>query len=74
MMTITAIIRNGRIEVAEPINLPDGTVLTIPVPAAGASSDQSESAADWIRWYDALEPLEFTSDEWHDWQAAREAA
>jgi hypothetical protein len=32
MTTIKAIVRNGRIEVDEPIDLPDGTELRIPIP------------------------------------------
>ena len=32
MSTIKAIVRNGRLEIETPINLPDGTELTIPIP------------------------------------------
>ena len=71
MTTIKAIIRNGRIEVDEPIDLPDGTELTIPIPASSATlgirdedwSDTPEAIEAWIRWYDALEPLDFTPAE-----------
>jgi hypothetical protein len=75
--TIKAIVRNGRIEVDEPIDLPDGTQLTIPIPESpglGVSdkdwSDSPEAIEAWIRWYDALEPVEFTPSE----RAARETA
>ena len=80
MTTIKAIIRNGRIEVDEPIDLPDGTELTIPLPDPSAESgrraadwDETPEAIDaWIRWYDALEPLEFTPAERAAWAAARQ--
>lgn len=78
MTTIKAIIRNGRIEVGEPIDLPDGTELTIPIPDLPATlgvrddewPDTPEAIEAWIRWYDSLEPLEFSSAE----RAARETA
>jgi hypothetical protein len=65
MTTITAIVRNGRIEVDEPIDLPDGTELTIPIPHLPAIlgirdkdwSDTPEAIDAWIHWYDSLEPL-----------------
>jgi hypothetical protein len=79
-MTIKAVIRNGRIEVREPINLPDGTELIIPIPDNGQPAgvheedtpDSPEAIEDWIRWYDALEPLEFTPEERASWDAARQ--
>jgi hypothetical protein len=71
MTTIKAFIRNGRIEVDEPIDLPDGTELTIPIPAHPATlgireedwSDTPEAVEAWIGWYDSLERLEFSPDE-----------
>ena len=79
MTTIKAIIRNGRIEVDSPIDLPDGTELTIPIPVlppapgSGAEdgSDTPEAIEAWIRWYDSLEPLSFTPEERAAWDAAR---
>ena|SRR5437870_2832653 len=79
MTTIKAIVRNGRIEVDNLIDLPDGTELTIPIPdSAGTSgladedrSESPEAIAEWMRWYDALEPLVFTAEERAAWQAAR---
>jgi hypothetical protein len=80
MTTIKAIIRNGRIEVEKPIDLPDGTELNIAIPDAPKApgmreedwSDTPEAIAAWIRWYDSLEPLELTPEERAAWQAARQ--
>jgi len=79
MTTIKAIIRNGRIEIDEPLDLPDGTELTIPIPVLPAPpgvrdedwSDTPEAIEAWIRWYDSLEPLEFAPAERAAWEAAR---
>jgi hypothetical protein len=38
MITIEAVVRNGRIEVDRPIELPDGTRLLIPLPETNESS------------------------------------
>ena len=80
MTTINAIVRNGQIEVDEPIDLPDGTELTIPIPDADATlgirddewSDTPEAIEAWIRWYDSLEPLDFAPGERAAWVAARQ--
>ena len=79
MTTIKAVVRNGRIEVHDPIDLPDGTELTIPIPGPGQPRqvreeevpDSPDVIEEWIRWYDALEPLEFTPEERAAWDAAR---
>ena len=79
MTTIKAVVRNGRIEVEVPIDLPDGTELTIPTPNPASAArlrdedcpETPEAIEEWIRWYDALEPLTFTPEERAAWQAAR---
>jgi len=78
MTTIKAIVRNGRIEVDEPIDLPDRTELRIPIPDFAPTlgirddewSDTPEAIEAWIRWYDLLEPMEFTPAERAAWNAA----
>ncbi len=79
MTTIKAIVRNGRIEVDQPLNLPDGTELRIPVPNQKPvnslrdddTPEAPEAIEQWIRWFDALEPIEFTEQERVAWEAAR---
>jgi hypothetical protein len=62
MTTITAIVRNGKLETAEPIDLPDGTELAVPVPngkhAMAEEWDTSPAGiAAWLKWSASLEPL-----------------
>jgi hypothetical protein len=79
MTTIKAIVRAGRIELKEPIDLPDGTELTIPLPGLPETlgmreedwSDTPEAIDAWLHWYDSLEPLEFTPAESAAWKAAQ---
>jgi hypothetical protein len=78
MTTVKAVVRNGQIELEKPVDLPDGTVLIIPLPdlpGFNGSPDAyglPEAAESWIRWYDALEPLEFTPEERAAWDEARQ--
>ena len=61
MKTIQAIFRNGRIETDEPLNLPEGTRLLIPIPN-GESDDgddwdnSPEGIAAWLKWHDSFIP------------------
>lgn len=79
MTTIKATVRNGRIEVDAPIDLPDGTELNIPIPDPPKGfgprdedwSDTPQAIEAWLRWYDSLEPLHFTPEERAAWDAAR---
>ena len=76
MTLIKAVVRNGQIELEKPVDLPDGTELTIPIPdLRNDGSDWSESPEaieSWLRWYDSVEPLEFTPKERAAWEAARQ--
>ena len=70
---IKGIVRNGRVEIDEPINLPDGSEVTIsgPVNNGGAIDadeedgwdNSSEGVAAWLKWYDSLQPLIFSEKE-----------
>ena len=73
MNAIKAIVQNGRLETEEPIDLPDGTELTISLLDVaydhGAQGATPEDIAAWIAWYDALEPLKMTVAEEADAEA-----
>jgi hypothetical protein len=77
MMTITAIVRNGRIEVNEPLDLPDGTILQIPVPGDEEKVDrESMSQEEILRVLDAMDhmqPLQMSDAELAAWEADRQA-
>lgn len=78
MTTIKAVVRNGRLEVDEPLDLPDGTVLQIPVPGDTAqaegdgpmSPDEIEQV---LAAMDRMEPLRMTDAELAAWEADRKA-
>ena len=71
MTPIHAIVRDRRIEVAAPPDLPDGMSVTVEVTPAGGKigldesewSDDPEALADWGTWLDTIEPVEFAADE-----------
>ncbi len=68
MEAIKAHVRNGRVETDEPLGLPEGmTVFILP---RGQTPDDvdpwdetPEGIAQWLAWYDSLEPLIFTAEE-----------
>src|SRR4051812_12423384 len=72
-MTIQATVRNGQLELAHPLDLPDGTGLTIPVPAVeSAEAERSQKdIEDWERWYKALEPWSMSDEYRAAWDGMR---
>lgn len=54
MTAIRAIIRNGRIETADPIALPEGAEFFISLPVPDGENDD---------WDNSLDPLKFTEQE-----------
>lgn len=80
MIPIKGIIQHGQVILPRPTELPDGTEVNV-VPIASQCeklgineeewSDAPEAIDAWIRWYDSLEPLEFTPAERAAWDAAR---
>ena len=77
MTMIKAVVRGGRIEVDEPLDLPDGTVLQIPVPGdAERTADDAMSAEEIQRVLaamDRMEPLQMSDAELAAWEADRQA-
>jgi hypothetical protein len=69
MNPIKAMVRNGRIEIDQPLNLPDGSELLV-LRSNGTVDDAEdgwdntpEGIAAWLKWYDSLQPLIFTAEE-----------
>ena len=63
-------IRNGRVEVDEPINLPDGSEVIVQLLNGDADADMEEGwdsspqgIAAWLQWCDALQPHNITPQE-----------
>jgi hypothetical protein len=77
MTTIRAVVRGGRLEVDEPLDLPDGTVLQIPVPTDAERTADGPMTADEIRQVlaamDRMQPLQMTEAELAAWEADRQA-
>jgi hypothetical protein len=89
MHPITGIVKDGQIIPNEPAEWPNGTRVRIePIqtleetvaPDAGQNvwtedrqQDDPESVARWIAAFDAIPPLQMTSEEEAEWQAARAA-
>lgn len=67
MTTFNAIVRNRRIEIAAPNDLPDGSEvrveLSMPVGRLGISEsewcDGPDAIAEWSAWLKTIEPIEF---------------
>jgi len=70
MTRITATLRGGRIEPAEPIDLPEGTRLQVEYAPAEERigldesewRDDAEALADWAAWLATIEPVAFAED------------
>jgi hypothetical protein len=77
MTTIRAVVRDGRIEVDEPLDLPNGTVLQIPVPPDAERTTgepmSPEEIRDVLAAMDRMEPLRMSDAELAAWEADRKA-
>jgi len=67
MNSITGTFRNGQVVLDGPADWPEGCRLRIAPDPAEAIADEApetpEQIEEWLRWYHALEPLEFTREE-----------
>jgi hypothetical protein len=78
MKTITATWKNGQILPDEPVDWPEGCRLSVePVQSEIGIREEDwsnapEAIAEWLKWYDSLEPLEFTPEEEADIAAWRQ--
>jgi hypothetical protein len=80
-IVVKGVVRAGRVEVKEPINLPDGTEVTITGSARDTSHGQAkdeqlptpEEIVATLVAMDAIEPLQFSDDERAAWEAERQA-
>ncbi len=79
MTTIKAVVRDGRIELDERLDLPDGTVLRIPLPNGDLVVDDDdaprtpEEIERVLAAMDAMIPLQMTDEELAAWEADRHA-
>lgn len=73
VIQVRGVVRNGRVEVDEPLALPDGAEVI--VRGWTASPDDAPPTADEVaatlRAMDAVEPVEWTADEMTAWEAER---
>ncbi len=72
MAAIRTTIRNGRIELNAPAEMPDGTDVLVEITPLALEKvgldesdwrDDPEALADWSAWLETLQPLEFTAEE-----------
>ena len=80
-IVVKGVVRDGRVELKEPINLPDGTEVTItdsPRDTSAGLADEKrpptpEEIAATLAAMDAIEPLELSDEERAAWEAERQA-
>src|SRR5581483_4541311 len=80
MDSIRGTFQNGQIILSQPADWPEGTSVSV-VPMTSTETfgireedwrTDPESIAAWLKWYDSLEPLEFTPEERTDIAAWRQ--
>ena len=81
MTTMTAIVRNGQLELSQPIDLPDGTEVEIRLPGPAGSAEgredegtaTAEEIARTLAALETIEPLEMSDEERAALEADRQA-
>ena len=78
MNAVKGIVKNGGVVLDNPAELPEGCrVVVEPLSDDGSLGireedwqDTPEAVAEWLRWYDSLEPLQMSPQEEAEWRAA----
>lgn len=79
MTMLKGVVSKGRIELDEPLNLPDGTVLIIPLPNGKLDvPDDDEPMTQMeierrLALMDQMQPLQMSDEEIAQWEAERKA-
>jgi len=79
MTMLKGVVSKGRIELDEPLNLPDGTVLMIPLPNGKLEELDDdrpltqEEIEQSLALMDQMEPLQMSDEEIAAWEAERKA-
>lgn len=69
---VRGVVRNGRVEVDEPLPLPDAAAVVVRGWDASADTPpSSDDVAATLRAIDAVEPMDWTPDELAAWEADR---
>lgn len=76
MTTVHAVVQNGRIDIAAPDQLPDGTPVrlevTAPMSQVGIPEsewrDDQDAITEWCAWLKTIEPVEFRDGDSFDAQ------
>lgn len=83
MKTILGTVHNGQIIADQPVEWPEGCRVVIE-PAANKEREETlgireedwpttpEALANWLAWFDSLEPVKLSAEEEADWEAWRQ--
>lgn len=71
-VVVKGVVRNGRVELSQPLDLPDGAEVEVRATESDAPMTPEEIAAK-LALMDRLEPIEMTDEEIAAWEADRQA-
>ncbi len=69
---VRGVVRNGRVELSRPLDLPDGAEVEVHAPESDRPMTPEEIAAA-LALMDQIEPVEWTDEERAAWDAERQA-
>ena len=70
-LVMKGVVKNGRVELSRPLDLPDGAEVEVHAPESVAPVTEEELAT--LARMDAFEPVEWTDEERAVWEAERQA-